>query len=60
VTEELPHFVYLHCGLCDNWLAMFGLPTRVTPKLIAAAPNAGWTEQPDGAWHCDKHTQEQP
>lgn len=62
MTEELPRFVYLHCGhpRCDEWLAMFGLPSQAAPKLAAADPNAGWTPQPDGTWRCHKHTPEQP
>lgn len=60
MTEELPRFVYLYCGLCAGWLAMFGLPSRVTPKLTDAGVHSGWTPHADGTWHCDKHTQEQP
>lgn len=61
MTEELPRFNYLHCGRCDHWLTMFGLPSQTTPKLAAAAPHHGWTQQPDGTWQCPDHTPpEQP
>lgn len=55
MTEELPRFVYLHATCCDAWLAMFGLPSRAEPKLIAAAPDHGWVERDDGGWNCELH-----
>lgn len=57
MTEELARSVYLRCtrGDCNAWLGMFGLPSRCTPKLAAAAPSHGWVRQADGSWVCDEH-----
>lgn len=55
MSEELPCFVYLRCSRCNAWLAMYGLPTHVEPKLEAAAGReAGWVQR-DGTWVCDIH-----
>lgn len=58
MTEELPRFVYLHCSHCKAWLALFGPPSRATPKLEAAAPHHGWTQDSNGNWTCSKHAQQ--
>ncbi|MFF0337894.1 hypothetical protein ACFYUM_35550 [Streptomyces fimicarius] len=54
--EELPRFVYLRAACCDQWLALFGLPSRAEPKLIELAPTRGWAQQDDGTWSCDEHS----
>jgi hypothetical protein len=58
MTEELPRFAYLHCARCNAWLAMYGLPSRAEPKIIAAAPERGWVRQ-EGGWWCDAHAGEE-
>lgn len=38
----------------NQWLALFGLPSRVEPKLIELAPARGWAQQDDDTWSCDE------
>ncbi|WP_438490742.1 hypothetical protein [Streptomyces sp. S186] len=56
MSEELPRFVYLRATCCDQWLALFDLPSQAEPKLADLAPSRGWEQQDDGTWLCDEHT----
>ncbi|MER5747157.1 hypothetical protein ABT097_28295 [Streptomyces sp. NPDC002225] len=55
MTQELPRFLYLYATCCDQWLALFGMPSTAELKFLELAPTRGWVRQADGTWRCDEH-----